>query len=164
MGLGMYGQMLYVSPAAGIVVAKFSSQPRPADDVLVTRTYRALRSLTAHLLGIGTHDRRRARCGAPTKTSRGTTKMKEAMSEMKRHDRAGYSRWDGIGMAPLSEGDLQDIHLATLEVLERTGVWVEADDAIDVFADGGCHVDRETRRVRIPAERWSRRPSARRRR
>ena len=37
-------------------------------------------------------------------------------------------------MAPLSEGDLQDIHLASLEVLERTGMWVEADDAIDVFA------------------------------
>jgi trimethylamine--corrinoid protein Co-methyltransferase len=72
------------------------------------------------------------------------------MSTMKRHDRAGYTRWDGLGMAPLSEGDLQDIHLATLEVLERTGIWVEADDAIDVYADGGCHVDRETRRVRIP--------------
>jgi len=69
---------------------------------------------------------------------------------MKRHDRAGYPRSDGIGMAPLSDGDLQDIHLATLEVLERTGVWVEADDAIDVFADGGCHVDRASRRVRIP--------------
>ncbi len=51
MGLGMYGQMLYVSPAAGIVVAKFSSLSRPADDVLVTRTYRALQSLTAHLSG-----------------------------------------------------------------------------------------------------------------
>jgi CubicO group peptidase (beta-lactamase class C family) len=49
MGLGMYGQMLYVSPAAGIVVAKYSSQPRPADDVLVTHTYRALQALTAHL-------------------------------------------------------------------------------------------------------------------
>jgi CubicO group peptidase (beta-lactamase class C family) len=47
MGLGMYGQMLYVSPEARVVVAKFSSQWRPADDVLVTRTYRALQALTA---------------------------------------------------------------------------------------------------------------------
>ena len=69
---------------------------------------------------------------------------------MKRHVRAGFSRMDGLGMAPLSEGDLQDIHLASLEVLERTGVWVEADDALDVFADGGCRVDRENRRVRMP--------------
>jgi CubicO group peptidase (beta-lactamase class C family) len=51
MGLGMYGQMLYVSPAAGVVVAKFSSQRRPADDVLVTRTYRALQALTALVSG-----------------------------------------------------------------------------------------------------------------
>ena len=63
-----------------------------------------------------------------------------------------WPRLDGIGMRPLSDGDLQDIHLASLEVLERTGMWVEADDAIDIFADGGCRVDRETRRVRIPPE------------
>jgi trimethylamine---corrinoid protein Co-methyltransferase len=69
---------------------------------------------------------------------------------MKRNGRSGFSRLDGLGMAPLSEGDLQDIHLASLEVLERTGLWVEADEALDVFADGGCRVDRETRRVRIP--------------
>ena len=68
---------------------------------------------------------------------------------MKRFGHAGLPR-DGLGMAPLSEGDLQDIHLASLEVLERTGMWVEADDAIDVFADGGCRVDRDTRMVRLP--------------
>jgi CubicO group peptidase (beta-lactamase class C family) len=51
LGLGMYGQMLYVSPAAQVVVAKFSSQRRPADDVLVTRTYRALQALTARISG-----------------------------------------------------------------------------------------------------------------
>ena len=69
---------------------------------------------------------------------------------MKRGEHAGAPRLDGIGMAPLSEADLQDIHLASLEILERTGLWVEADDALDVFADGGCHVVRETRRVCIP--------------
>ena len=67
-------------------------------------------------------------------------------------------------MPPLSDGDLHDIHLATLEVLERTGVWVEADDARDVFRDGGCRVDRETR-IGCASRRASwRRPSARRRR
>ena len=29
-------------------------------------------------------------------------------------------------------------------------MWVEADEALDVFADGACHVDRETHMVRIP--------------
>jgi trimethylamine--corrinoid protein Co-methyltransferase len=50
----------------------------------------------------------------------------------------------------LSEADLDDLHAATLETLERVGIWVEADEALDVFADGGCHVDRETREVLIP--------------
>ncbi len=35
-------------------------------------------------------------------------------------------------------------------MLERTGVFVEADEALDLFADGGCLVDRETHIVRIP--------------
>ena len=35
-------------------------------------------------------------------------------------------------------------------MLEQTGVFVEADDALDVYADGGCRVDRETHTVRIP--------------
>ena len=49
-----------------------------------------------------------------------------------------------------TEDEIQDIHLATLEVLERTGVWVELDEALDIFADGGCVVDRGSRIVRIP--------------
>lgn len=36
MGLGKYGQMLYVNQGAGVVIAKFSSQPRPSDDSLTT--------------------------------------------------------------------------------------------------------------------------------
>ena len=36
MGLGKYGQMLYVHQKAGVVIAKFSSQPRPSDDALTT--------------------------------------------------------------------------------------------------------------------------------
>ena len=39
MGIGMYGQMLYVNPEAVLVVAEFSSQLRPADDALVAHTY-----------------------------------------------------------------------------------------------------------------------------
>jgi trimethylamine--corrinoid protein Co-methyltransferase len=50
-----------------------------------------------------------------------------------------------------TDDELSDIHLATLEVLQRTGVWVEDDEALDVFADGGADVDRETHVVRLPA-------------
>ena len=35
-------------------------------------------------------------------------------------------------------------------MLERTGVFVEDAGALDVFSDGGCLVDRETHRVRMP--------------
>ncbi len=70
---------------------------------------------------------------------------------MKRGIHAGLPRTDGIGADPLSDGDLHDIHLATLEVLERTGIWVEAQDARDIFRDGGCRVNDDTFQVHIPA-------------
>ena len=50
----------------------------------------------------------------------------------------------------LHPDEIDDIHLATLEVLERTGVFVEDDEPLDIFADGGCRIDRETRMVCIP--------------
>jgi trimethylamine--corrinoid protein Co-methyltransferase len=39
-----------------------------------------------------------------------------------------------------------------LNVLEQTGVFVEDDEALDIFADGGARVDRETRTVRLPGD------------
>jgi trimethylamine--corrinoid protein Co-methyltransferase len=41
----------------------------------------------------------------------------------------------------LSDGELYDIHLATLEVLEEVGVRVEYKPALDLMADNGCRVD-----------------------
>jgi trimethylamine---corrinoid protein Co-methyltransferase len=69
---------------------------------------------------------------------------------MERSLQVGRLRREGILLDVLTADDVKDIHYATLEVLERTGVYVEADDALDIFADGGCDVDREARRVRIP--------------
>ena len=48
------------------------------------------------------------------------------------------------------ERDLDALHGAILEVLERAGVLVEDSGAIDILADGGCLADRETHMVRIP--------------
>lgn len=70
---------------------------------------------------------------------------------MRRNPRTGGLHAGGFGLTPLSETDLDELHAATLETLERVGVWVEADEALDIFADGGCHVDRETHMVRIPS-------------
>jgi len=52
----------------------------------------------------------------------------------------------------LSASDIDDVHAATLAVLERTGVLVEADEALAIFADGGCEIDRERHLVRLPPE------------
>jgi len=69
---------------------------------------------------------------------------------VKRNLQAGRPSSGGLSLNVFTEAELQDIHLGSLEVLERTGVWVEADDALDLFSDGGCIIDRETRMVRIP--------------
>jgi trimethylamine--corrinoid protein Co-methyltransferase len=69
---------------------------------------------------------------------------------VKRNLFAGRPRSGGLSLSVFTDAEMDDIHLASLEILERTGVWVEADDALDIYADGGCVVDRETRMVRIP--------------
>ncbi len=69
---------------------------------------------------------------------------------MKRSHHAGRRRSGGLSLNVFTPDEIDDIHLATLEVLERTGVFVEDDEPLDIFADGGCRVDRETRIVRIP--------------
>ncbi len=69
---------------------------------------------------------------------------------MKRGERS-VARQKGLTLRMFSEADLDDIHLGTLDVLERAGVFVQSDEACDIFSDGGCTVDREAHRVRIPA-------------
>jgi trimethylamine--corrinoid protein Co-methyltransferase len=69
---------------------------------------------------------------------------------VKRNLFAGRPRSGGLSLNVFTESELSDIHLASLEVLERTGVFVEADEALDIFADGGCDVDRESHIVCLP--------------
>lgn len=51
-----------------------------------------------------------------------------------------------------SDDGVEEIHSATLEVLAHTGVYVQADDALEILRSGGCRVDRETRVVKIPSD------------
>jgi trimethylamine--corrinoid protein Co-methyltransferase len=53
-------------------------------------------------------------------------------------------------MSVLNQQEIEEIHLATLEVLARTGVFVEDEAAREVFAAAGCDVDEARRVVRIP--------------
>jgi len=49
----------------------------------------------------------------------------------------------------LTDDQIRELHLTTLEVLERTGVEIYEDEALKLLRDAGCSVD--GKRVRIPA-------------
>ncbi|NLE21658.1 MAG: hypothetical protein GX624_02580 [Actinobacteria bacterium] len=68
---------------------------------------------------------------------------------MKRNHHAGRTRREGCEFRVLTDDDLADIHLGTIEVLERTGVFVEDEEAREVFAGAGAAVD-DRGVVRIP--------------
>ena len=50
----------------------------------------------------------------------------------------------------LSSDQIYDIHMATLEVLEKTGVLVKEENALKLLDNSGAIVDFETKRVHIP--------------
>jgi len=56
----------------------------------------------------------------------------------------------GAGLNLLSQDDLYEIHLATLETMRETGIEVEDDEAMDIFDGGGCIVDKKQKRVKFP--------------
>ena len=51
---------------------------------------------------------------------------------------------------PLSDDDVQRIHDASLEVLERVGIEVQASECRDIFQEAGARVDADANRVYIP--------------
>ena len=71
---------------------------------------------------------------------------------MIRNPRAGSRKSGGFRLEVFTDDELREIHLATLEVLSRTGVFVEDEEALQIFADGGADIDRERRVVRLPAQ------------
>ena len=54
----------------------------------------------------------------------------------------------GVSLRVLTGEQIEDIHLASLEILERTGIVIEHDEARQLLRKHGCAVDGE--RVRIP--------------
>ena len=69
---------------------------------------------------------------------------------MKRRFKAGKSRSSGFSLHVLTDDEAHEIHLATLEVLKDTGVFVESEEAMEIFDGGGCIVDKKTRTVKFP--------------
>jgi len=69
---------------------------------------------------------------------------------MRRNLHAGKSQSGGLSLNILTDDELYEIHLATLEVLEKGGIFVGDEEAMDVFDGGGAVVDRKSKIVRIP--------------
>lgn len=69
---------------------------------------------------------------------------------MKRNLHAGKRSSGGFSLNIFSDDELYEIHLATLEVLQETGVFVEDDEALDIFDGSGAAVDRKGKIVKIP--------------
>jgi len=70
---------------------------------------------------------------------------------MKRGIHAGKNSNGGLGLNILTEDDIKEIHLGTLEVLEKKGIFIEDEDALDCFDDAGATVDRDKKMVKIPS-------------
>lgn len=58
----------------------------------------------------------------------------------RRNVRAGFSEFSGLGLTLFSEQELEAIHLATLQVLRRTGIKVESEEALEIFDGAGADV------------------------
>ncbi len=69
---------------------------------------------------------------------------------MIRSQHAGNRRSGGFSLNVFAEEELEDIHLATLEVLQKTGVLVGDEEAMAVFDGGGAVVDPRRKVVKIP--------------
>lgn len=50
----------------------------------------------------------------------------------------------------VTEGDIDEIHRGTLDVLENTGLRIEHQEALKLFGKNGCKVNVSDNRVRIP--------------
>ena len=59
---------------------------------------------------------------------------------------------DAFRVQCLSDGDCRKIHAATLEILDKTGIFVPSAKAKTIFADHGARVDKDKDLVFIPPE------------
>ena len=67
---------------------------------------------------------------------------------MKRNLGAGRSQSGGFSLNTFNTDELNESHLATLEVLEKTGLFVEDEEAMAIFDGGGAFVDSFEERFR----------------
>ena len=64
--------------------------------------------------------------------------------------RSAKQRNKGLYFNSLTDAELNDIHQATLEVLEKTGLFIETDEALEIFDGAGAEIDAKNKIVKIP--------------
>lgn len=64
---------------------------------------------------------------------------------------SGLSSNFGLGLELFTEDELMEIHLATLEILEKSGIVVEDEEAMDILDGGGAIVNNETKVAKLPS-------------
>jgi len=69
---------------------------------------------------------------------------------LKRGFQAGLDERRGFSLTMFSTDELEEIHSATLEVMETIGIQVFCDEAMDILDGAGAEVDRNTNTVRFP--------------
>ncbi len=68
-----------------------------------------------------------------------------------KYQHANLLRSGSFGLNVLSPDDIEQIHLATLDVLWDIGLQVKSPKARKIFGDSGCVVDEKTEIVKIPS-------------
>ena len=58
----------------------------------------------------------------------------------------------GFGFNVFTDDEINKIHIATLEVLEETGLYVGTQEAMDILEGGGAKVDRERKIAKFPSD------------
>jgi trimethylamine--corrinoid protein Co-methyltransferase len=69
---------------------------------------------------------------------------------MKKNSHSQIQPNGSLSLNFLADEELNEIHQGTLEILDKTGVFIEDEKALDCFESGGARVDRQTKIVRIP--------------
>jgi trimethylamine--corrinoid protein Co-methyltransferase len=69
---------------------------------------------------------------------------------MPRNLHAGRNLSSGLSLNILTDDELEEIHLGTLELLMQTGIWMEDNRALELMTGLGADVDLETKIVKIP--------------
>ena len=68
---------------------------------------------------------------------------------MRRNLHAGKRQSGGLNLKILTDDELDEIHLATLEVLEETGLLFDDDEALEVLDGGGAIIDKKKQHRKI---------------